>query len=145
MAEYDFSTPINVRGNDELCMTALDLNAAQENVSNLVKDILSDASNMGAMSEELSATVEEITSKVTTIDEATREINRGTEELSAGTEELSASVEEVNSSIEELACRSTEGSNNSNVSKQKAMDVQKYVQKAIQETNLIYEEREEKY
>ncbi|AEB74994.1 methyl-accepting chemotaxis protein [Clostridium botulinum] len=144
MAEYDFSTPINVRGNDELCMTALDLNAAQENVSNLVKDILSDASNMGAMSEELSATVEEITSKVTTIDEATREINRGTEELSAGTEELSASVEEVNSSIEELACRSTEGSSNSNVSKQKAMDVQKYVQKAIKETNLIYEEREEK-
>ncbi|AYF53697.1 methyl-accepting chemotaxis protein [Clostridium botulinum C] len=144
MAEYDFSTPIEVRGNDELCMTALDLNVAQENVSNLVKDILSDASNMGAMSEELSATVEEITSKVTTIDEATKEINRGTEELSASTQELSASVEEVNCSIEELACRSTEGSNNSNVSKQKAMDVQKYVQKALEETNSIYEEREEK-
>ncbi|KGN02207.1 chemotaxis protein [Clostridium novyi A str. 4570] len=144
LSEYDFSTPIAVRGTDELCMTAVDLNAAQENVNSLVKQIYLDAETMGAMSEELSATVEEITSKVITIDEATKEINKGIEEFSASTEELNASVEEVNSSIEELATSSTEGSNNSNVAKGKAKEVQQYLQDAIKETNSIYEERQQK-
>ncbi|KEH90141.1 MULTISPECIES: methyl-accepting chemotaxis protein [Clostridium] len=144
LSEYDFSTPIVVRGTDELCMTAVDLNSAQKNVNNLVKQIYLDAETMGAMSEELSATVEEITSKVITIDEATKEINKGIEEFSASTEELNASVEEVNSSIEELATSSAEGSNNSNVAKGKAKEVQEYLQDAIKETNSIYEERQQK-
>ncbi|KGM98046.1 chemotaxis protein [Clostridium novyi A str. 4552] len=144
LAGYDFSTPIAVRGTDELCMTAIDLNTAQANVNNLVKEISSDAETMGAMSEELSATVEEITGKVITIDEAAKEINRGTEEFSASAQELNASIEEVNSSIEELACRSTEGSNNSNTAKSKAVEVQEYLQNAINETHCIYEERQEK-
>ncbi|KEH98005.1 methyl-accepting chemotaxis protein [Clostridium massiliodielmoense] len=144
LASYDFSTPINVRGTDELCMTAIDLNTAQSNVNSLVKEIFTDAETMGAMSEELSATVEEITSKVITIDEAAKEINRGTEEFSASTQELNASIEEVNSSIDELASKSSEGSNNSNAAKSKSVEIQQYLENAINETNFIYKEREEK-
>ncbi|MCY6371464.1 methyl-accepting chemotaxis protein [Clostridium ganghwense] len=144
MAQYNFSTPIAITGTDEFSETGNALNTAQDNVKGLVKTIINDSTEMNSMSQELSATVEEITAKVDTIDKSTKEINKGTQESSASAEEISASIEDVNSSVEELSSRAVEGSDDANRSKEKALQVQKIGQSAIEETRTIYKEKEEK-
>ncbi|AEB74993.1 HAMP domain-containing methyl-accepting chemotaxis protein [Clostridium botulinum] len=144
LSQYDISTSIDVKGKDEISNIAKDLNIAQENIKGLVEIIIQNSSDMNKMSEELASTVDIIKSKINTIDGATQEINKGTQESSATTQEISASAEEVNSSVEELATRSVEGSNNANDSKERALKVKEFGEKAIEETNVIYEEKQQK-
>ncbi|EDS78373.1 membrane associated methyl-accepting chemotaxis protein with hamp domain [Clostridium botulinum C str. Eklund] len=144
LSKYDISKSMNVIGQDEISIIAKDLNLAQNNIKGLIETIINNSFAMNKMSEELASTVIIIKNKVNTIDEAAQEINRGTQENSASTEEISASTEEVNSSVEELAIRSSEGSNNANESKERALKVKEYGENAIKETNVIYEEKQQK-
>ena len=143
-SSYDFSIPITITSKDEFGQTGVALNAAQENVSSLVKVIMENSQDISASSEELSATVQELSSKAITIDEAVANITLGIQDSSAGSEEISASVEEVDSSINELSSKAMEGSNNANQSKQRATEVKKNSQKAIEETRKIYAEKQTK-
>ncbi|MBU3142963.1 methyl-accepting chemotaxis protein [Clostridium sp. CF012] len=142
LASYDFSTPITITRKDEFGQTALALDAAQENVSSLVKEIMNNSSDMSASSEELSATTQEITSRIEVIDRSTVEINTSVQEASATTEEITASVEEVNASMEELSSKAMEGSSNAVQIKDKAKKVQTYAKNALEKSNTIYEEKE---
>ena len=83
LSAYNFSTPMLVKNKDEFGQTGNALNTAQENIKGLVKEIMSNASDMSASSEELSATVQEITAKIEIIDGSTVEINKSVQEASA--------------------------------------------------------------
>ncbi len=139
LSNYDFSIPIVITRKDEFGQTGLSLNAAQENVSNLVKLIMENSQDMTASSEELSAIVEEVSSKAEAIDEAVNNITAGMQESSATTEEISASVQEVDSSINILSSRAMEGSNNANEFKVRATEVKSNSDKAIAETRNLYD------
>lgn len=139
LSDYDFSMPIVITRKDEFGQTGLALNAAQENVSNLVKLIMENSQDMTASSEELSAIVEEVSSKAEVIDEAVNNITAGMQESSATTEEISASVQEVDSSINILSSKAIEGSNNANEFKERATEVKNNSNKAIAETRNLYD------
>lgn len=139
LSDYDFSMPIAITRKDEFGQTGLALNAAKENVSNLVKLIIEDSQDMTAASEELSAIVEEVSSKAEAIDEAVNNITAGMQESSATTEEISASVQEVDSSINILSSKAMEGSNNANEFKGRATEVKNNSEKAITETRNLYD------
>ncbi len=139
LSDYDFSMPIVITRKDEFGQTGLALNAAQENVSNLVKLIMENSQDMTASSEELSAIVEEVSSKAEAIDEAVNNITAGMQESSATTEEISASVQEVDSSINILSSKAIEGSNNANEFKVRATEVKSNSDKAIAETRNLYD------
>jgi len=142
LSHYDFSTPITITRKDEFGQAGNALNTSQENIKELVKEILFNASDMSASSEELSAAVEEITSKIEIIDHSTVGINKAVQESSATSEEITASVEEVHSSMEELSSKAMEGSSNSTQIKEKAKQVRLAANKAMEESNSIYQEKE---
>ncbi|MEW8994156.1 methyl-accepting chemotaxis protein [Clostridium sp.] len=139
LSNYDFSVPIVITRKDEFGQTGLALNAAQENVSNLVKLIMENSQDMSVSSEELSAIVEEVSSKAEVIDEAVNNIAAGMQESSTTTEEISASVQEVDSSINVLSLKAMGGSNNANEFKGRATDVKNNSEKAIAETRNLYD------
>ncbi|WP_411167401.1 methyl-accepting chemotaxis protein [Clostridium sp. MB05] len=142
LSNYDFSTPLTITRKDEFGQTGVALNAAQENVNNLIKMIMENSEDISASSEELSATAEELLSKSETIDEAVNNIAAGMQESSATSEEISASVQEVDASINVLSSTAMEGSNNANKSKERASEVKDNSEKAIEETRRIYAEKQ---
>lgn len=144
LANYDLSYEFKVTRGDEFGKTGAYLFKAQDNIKELVKTIIENSQNMSASSEELSATVEELSSKAISIDEAVNNIASNMQESSAGTEEISASIEEVDSSINVLSQKAMDGSNNSNESKEKAIEVKNIGQKAIEESKKIFTEKQEK-
>ena len=142
LSNYDFSTPISVKRKDEFGQTGSALNTAQENVNKLVKTIMENSQDMSAASEELSAMVQEVSSKAITIDEAVNNIAGGMQESSAASEEMSASIEEADTSINILAAMAMEGSDNSKQFKERATDVKNNSKKAIEETQILYAEKQ---
>lgn len=142
LSSYDCSTPINITRKDEFGQTGVALNTAQENVNSLVKVIMENAQDLSASSEELSATVQELSSKAIIIDEAVDTITAGMQGFSAGSEEISASVEETDASINILSSKAMEGSNNSYKFKERATEVKNNSQKAINETKILYEQKQ---
>jgi len=143
LSNYDFSTPIIIIRKDEFGQTGVALNAAQENVSSLVKTIMENSQDLSASSEELSATVEELSSKAIEIDKAVDTIASAMQESSAVTEEISASIEEVDSSVTVLSSKAMEGSNNANESKRRSTEVKNNSQKAIGNTRTVYAAKRE--
>lgn len=143
MKNSDFSQAINVTRKDEFGQTATALNEAQSNVGELIKEVLSSVQDLSAGSEELSATVEEMAAKLEEINRATEEIALGTQEASAGTEEVSASSEEVGSSLQTLSAQALEGSQKSEIIKNKAIQVKNDSTIAFDSTDKIYVEKEE--
>ncbi|URZ15904.1 methyl-accepting chemotaxis protein [Clostridium felsineum] len=144
LAEFDFSTSIELTRGDEFGKVGKSLNKAQRNVSDLIKVIMSDSDKMSTASEELSAISEELSSKSNDIDASVNTIVSGIQCSSASSEEVGASIEEMNTNINELAEKAMNGSNNSNNSKNKANKVSKYVEEAIIGSRELYMEKEEK-
>jgi methyl-accepting chemotaxis protein len=144
LAEYKFSEDIIITRKDEFGQTGAALNNAINKVRELIKVIMENSQEISASSEELSATVQEITTRVEIIDEAVDTIASGMEESSSASEEISASVEEVDSSINELSSKAMEGSNNANESRERATLVKSNSQKAMEEIDKIYAEKQSK-
>jgi methyl-accepting chemotaxis protein len=144
LAAYDFSTPIYITRRDEFGKTGIQLNKAQENVSNLVNVIQEKSQEIGAFSEELSATVEELSSKAESIDEAVKNINNNMYDSSAGAQEIGASIEEVDSSMNVLSQKAMDGSSNANEAKERAMKVKNNSQHALERANNISKEKQQR-
>lgn len=141
LADFNFSTPINMKRNDEFGETSADLNKAQENVRNLIKLIMLNSQDMSAASEELSATSEELSSKAETINNAVNDIASIINETSDVSQEITAAVEEINANVNQLSSKSADGSKNSKESKERATNVKFQGKKAIQDSKEIYEEK----
>ncbi|GAA0077089.1 methyl-accepting chemotaxis protein [Clostridium sp. CTA-5] len=144
LASYDFSTPIDIGTTNEFGQTADALNKVQGNVRELVKSIMNDSQDISSSSEELSATVEELSASAAHINEAVSEISSGMYETSAASEQITASVEEVDANINELSAKAMQGSDNANEFKKKATVVQEKSKNAIEETEKLCSEKEER-
>lgn len=155
LANYDLSHEFKVTRGDEFGQTGEYLFKAQNNIKKLVKTIIENSQNMSASSEELSATLEELSSKALSIDEAVKNITSNMQESSAGTEEISASIQEVDSSMNILSQKAMDGSNSSNVSKEKATEVKnsidtgndilEFINKNVQEQFSSYQKTGNQY
>jgi len=141
LADFDFSTPINMKRNDEFGETSTDLNKAQENVRNLIKMIMLNSQDMSAASEELSATSEELSSKAENINNAINDIASLINDTSDVSQEITAAVEEINANVNQLSAKSVNGSENSRQSKERATNVKAQGEKAIQDSRQIYDEK----
>ncbi|WPC40282.1 methyl-accepting chemotaxis protein [Clostridium sp. JS66] len=144
LSAYDFSTPIDITGKDEIGETASALNRAQKNIKSLVKLIIENSQNITESSKELSVTVQELSSKAVIIDEAVGSIALGMKDSSCASQEMSASIEEVDASMNELSSKSVEGSENANKAKERAVNVKDKSKKAVEETEKIYQEKRNK-
>ncbi|PJI09246.1 MULTISPECIES: methyl-accepting chemotaxis protein [Clostridium] len=142
MANYDFSFVLKVDRKDEFGDTSNFLMKAQENVQHIIRTIMENSQDLSASSEELSATVEELSSKFENITESTKNIAEQVEKTSSSSEELTASIEEVNSNIDELSNKTLDQSNNSNASKEKAVEVKNSGKKSVQRVDDIYKNKE---
>ncbi|GAB6169877.1 methyl-accepting chemotaxis protein [Clostridium carnis] len=142
LSDYDFSTPVIIKNNDEFGETGQELNKAQDNVKELIKTVMNSTQDMSASSEELSATVQEITSKFEIIDESTKEINSGVQETSATAEELTASVQEIDSTVSILSGKAVDGSSNAIKIKERAEKVEKNSKAAVDNTKDLYVDME---
>jgi methyl-accepting chemotaxis protein len=142
LADYDFADNIKITRNDELGDIARELNTAQTNVRELISTILSESSNMSALSQELSANVEEVSAKLQEVDSSSIKINKTMTETSATTEEIAASVQEVNLSMENLAAKASEGSTNAEKIKRRAEKVKEDSRVAIKNTAEVREQKE---
>lgn len=142
LAVYDFTEDCKVAQNDEIGDIARELNVAQKNIRELISTILSESSNMSALSQELSANIEEVSTKLEEIDDSSRNINTTMTETSATAEEIAASIEEVNSSMEALANKAEEGSTNSEKIKRRAENIKDGSKTAIRNTAQIREQKE---
>lgn len=129
---------------DEIGELASEAGIMQKDLGTLVSKIVGDSEEISASSEELSAAVEEFYSMMQNIDMEINKIVEGTEEINAASEEVNASVEEVNGNINELSKEAEEGSKNSNEFKERAFSVQKNSKAAVEKSNNIYVEKEEK-
>lgn len=141
LADFDFSTPIDMKRNDEFGETSKDLNKAQKNVRDLIKVIMLNSQDVSAASEELSATSQELSSKAEAINNAVNDIALLINETSDVSQEITAAVEEINSNVNQLSAKSADGNKNSRESKERATNVKAQGEKAIQASKGIYEEK----
>ncbi|GCD12476.1 methyl-accepting chemotaxis protein [Clostridium tagluense] len=133
-----------IKRQDEMGKIANSIRNMQTGVSSLIKGIMDNSQNLRGSSEELSATMQELTSTIVTIDSAVKNIANEIQESSSATEEISASVEEVDASINELSQKAMQGSNNANGAKERATEVKKSSGKAIEDTQELYAEKQDK-
>ncbi|PJI06788.1 MULTISPECIES: methyl-accepting chemotaxis protein [Clostridium] len=144
LANYDFTSTIEVKRKDEIGQTISALNSAQKNVKELVREISSDSKLIAASSTDLLNIVEELKEKSKNIDQSAGKISNDVEETSATSEEISASIQEVDSSINVLSDKAIEGSDNANKSRERAVDVQKEGETSVEETRKLYDEKRKK-
>ena len=148
IGKFDFTDSHEIseltKRQDEIGKIANSISNMRNGVSYLIKGIMDNSQNLTASAEELSTTMEELTSTIVTIDSAVKNIANGMQDSSAATEEISASIEEVDSSINELSQKAMDGSNNANGAKQRAIEVKKSSEKAIEDTQKVYVEKQSK-
>ncbi|MDU7148138.1 MAG: methyl-accepting chemotaxis protein [Clostridium sp.] len=142
LSTYDLADPIIIESNDELGEIGINLNKAQENISDLIKKIMDNSQNMSSSSEKLAATVEEMTMKFESINDLTKEVSSGVQENSATAEEISAAVQEVDSSVNILSNKAMEGSNNAIEIRNRATRIEKASKIATDNTKEVYIEME---
>ncbi len=142
MAEYNFSTSLNVERQDELGETATALQRAQENIKQLIGIILENSSSMNTGSEKLFSIVEEMALKLEEVNIKIGEITNATEESSAASQEITASMEEIEASTNGLSTKAVDGSSESDKIKHRAIEIRDKAQKSSEELQNIYQEKE---
>lgn len=140
----NFTEYIEITRNDEFGETGVALNAAQKQISELVREVLNSVNDLSSGSEELSATVQEMTAKFEEINKEVEQISAGMQDASAGAEEVSASSQEVDLNVKALSKQATEGSNKSDSIKNNANEVKESSSFAAKNTQEIAEEKKVK-
>jgi methyl-accepting chemotaxis protein len=137
----DLTSNIYVDTKDEIGQLAQALNKANENIRALISEVMNSGTGISASSEELSATTQEIFSKMKAVNESMNEISKGAQNLSATTEEVLASTQEIDSTTILLLEKAENASSSAKEIKERATNVKEKAAKAIEESNLIYEEQ----
>lgn len=144
LAEYDFSTDIEIKSKNEFGVTAKALNNAQKNVKQLIENISNQTMELTASTEELSAATQEITNRVTDINNETKKIVNKMNESSESAKQVNDSMHEINLSITQLSTKSTDGSGISMKFKEKSSELKAESTNALNTTKQIYSQKEEK-
>lgn len=142
MSKYDITTDITITRSDEFGMIGMALNKAQGNLRELIQVCADNAENVSALSEEASATVQELSANIEEINLEFEKIDSNTQANSGNVEEIYASIQQVTANMEELAARAETGNENSNSIKERARTVEISSKKAIENTRIVYQEKE---
>lgn len=113
LSNYDLSTDIELKTNDEFELIANSLNSAQRTLRNMLSHSINEITQINKYCEDLTNSINNVTVQFDHITESTNEINSTSQETSAITEELSASITEVSSSLTVLSDKANDGNNNS--------------------------------
>jgi len=143
MSEYDISTNITITRKDEFGFIGQALNKAQDNLRYMIELCADNAANVSALSEEASAVVQEISTSLENINLEFEKIDSKTQDNSSNAEEVYASIQQVTANMEELEAQAERGNQNSNSIKERAKAVEKNSKRAIENTSLVYREKEE--
>ncbi|MBN7573194.1 methyl-accepting chemotaxis protein [Clostridium sp. 2-1] len=143
MSEYDISTNITITRKDEFGFIGQALNKAQDNLRHMIEVCADNATNVSALSEEASAVVQEISSSLENINLEFEKIDSKTQDNSSNVEEVYASIQQVNANMDELEAQAEKGNDNSNGIKERAKAVEKNSKRAIENTALVYSQKEE--
>jgi methyl-accepting chemotaxis protein len=142
MKKSDFSEKLEINTKDEFGDTARAINEGQNKVSELIKEVIYSSENLNATSQELTAIVEELTVKIEEISVSTDVIVDSTIEAGENTQEVTASAEEVDASLQVLSGDALGGSEKAYKIKEKAIEIKKDSKNSLDDTNLIYSEKE---
>ncbi|MHC1749505.1 MAG: methyl-accepting chemotaxis protein [Cellulosilyticaceae bacterium] len=143
LANYDFSTTVPIRGEDELGQIGHDLNAAQENMRKLIESMIESAEDMSHSSQTLFQSTEEMNAKITSINDATNEINVSTQDASSVTEEIAATVEQINTSVTVLSDKAAIENESARQIKNRASKIESDGKVAIKAAEEIYSSKEQ--
>ncbi|MGN0482558.1 MAG: methyl-accepting chemotaxis protein [Lachnospiraceae bacterium] len=144
LADGNLGYQIKITRKDEFGETCEHLNQAAENMKDSMLIIVDNASNVSASGEELYATTEEITSRIEEIDSSTKEVVSGSKENLDSVQNVNTYMQKINDNIQQLEEKASSQSEHSAECRKKALVVQEEAQKAIRESNQIYEEQERK-
>lgn len=147
LSEGDFTkdvSKVSLKRKDEIGDLANGIVTMKKDLIILIKKIIEKSQEMSAVSEELAATSEELSSSAGEINNAIINIASGIQETSASSEEITASSGEINSSINQLSGKAMEGSNNANEAKLRAYNIERKVKEAIEATQKVYAEKQQK-
>ncbi|AQR96197.1 methyl-accepting chemotaxis protein [Clostridium saccharoperbutylacetonicum] len=140
LGEGDLTKNVDINSKDEFGEVANSLNKAKDNMKALITEIVNNASDISAASEQLSATSEEVSSKMVLVNESTEQIARGIQDLSATTQEVSASAEEIGNTTNELTKKSNISFKSAIEIKERAIKIKEKANDNIEQGNIIYEE-----
>lgn len=144
LAEGNLTHVVAITVEDEIGNVGTALNAASNNIRELINELINGMQEMSASSEELTATMEEVSATMANIKESTQGIAEGNEELSSSTEEVSATSEEIGRHTVELAHKANEGDKASTEIKERALGVKAKAENSSASANELYNEKETK-
>ena len=109
MARGDFTTKLDIDQKDEIGMMAKSLNTMVEQLSDMIRDIISDvnqlttsSNDLAAVSKELSSAAHDTAERSNTVAAATEEMSTNLHSVSAAMEQSSCNVNMVASATEEM-------------------------------------------
>lgn len=140
LGKGDLTKNVNINSEDEFGEVANSLNKAKDNMKVIITEIVNNASDISAASEQLSATSEEVSSKMILVNESTEQIARGIQELSARTQQVSASAEEIGNTTNELTKKAHVSFKSVIEIKERAIKIKDKANGNIEQGNIIYEE-----
>jgi len=143
LSNYDLSTDINLKTQDEFGLIATSLNNAQHILRDLLKNSLTNIAQVNKYCENLAISLSDTTVQFDIINDSTTEINSTSQETSAITEELSASIAEVSSSITVLSEKANDGNSNAERIHDRAAGIKRNTNLVISSTKDMFKKVEE--
>ncbi|WP_416147846.1 methyl-accepting chemotaxis protein [Salipaludibacillus sp. HK11] len=130
MADGDFSTDLNVRGEDEISQLGLSVNHMSKELRELIASIQGSANECKGMAEELSAVSEET---LATSDEMSSAVN----EVAEGASKQAEDLEEANQQMQKLADQVDQASEQTNQMNDLSVDMKKANQQGLTQMKVL--------
>lgn len=96
---------------DETGILANAIHTMQQSISNIIKEVVVESTNVSEMLTEINNKMEQLNKDIEEISATTEELSAGIEETSASTQEMNATSEEIEAAIEAIASKAQEGAN----------------------------------
>ena len=144
LADGNLAERIVINRQDEFGQTGDALNLAKDNMNKLISGIIDQSQELSAVGEELTATTEEISSRFGTINGSTAAVVSDSQNNLNSIEEVMLAVKDITSHMQHLNEQANRQSQSSEEYKNRALDVQKTAQNAIQSSRVIYKTEQQK-
>ena len=144
LADGNLAERIVINRQDEFGQTGDALNLAKDNMNKLISGIIDQSQELSAVGEELTATTEEISSRFVAINGSTAAVVSDSQNNLNSIEEVMLAVKDITSHMQHLNEQANRQSQSSEEFKNRALDVQKTAQNAIQSSRVIYKTEQQK-
>lgn len=138
-SEGDLTSRIDINSKDEIGLIATAYNKLLKSLHSLIVEVKDTTDTIVNSSEDLTSSMEDMALRIKNISDSTEQIASGIESESSATEEISASTEEIGATTVELAESANEAAASAKRIMQRASEVKEKAERAINESNNIYE------